>query len=101
MRYQRTQIYLDPEQHAKLVAEARERGISLAALLREIVTGHVEEKAPAYDARSWDAIVAIGGDEGEPTDIALYKDQYIGEAMDLVYEKKMGRKPPKPRKPNR
>jgi hypothetical protein len=88
MRYQRTQIYLDPEKHAKLIAEARERGISLAALLREVVDEHVSEKAPRYDERSWDALIGIVDDDGPPSDIAKHKDEYIAEAMSGVYEKK-------------
>lgn len=34
---QRTQIYLDPEEHRRLKTEAAERGISLAGYLRQIV----------------------------------------------------------------
>lgn len=34
---QRTQIYLDPEEHRRLKTEAAERGISLAEYLRQIV----------------------------------------------------------------
>jgi hypothetical protein len=88
MTYQRTQIYLDPEEHRRLVDEAARRGISLAALLREIVGHHVAEGAPEYTAKSWDPIIGIAAG-GEPTDIGRDKDQYLGEVADHVYEKKL------------
>lgn len=76
MEYQRTQIYLDPEDHRKLKEEAHARGISLAALLREIAGAHVSERAPAYGSmKSWDAIIGIAGG-GEPSDIGRYEEEY-------------------------
>lgn len=95
MKYKPTQVYLDPETHAKLKAEATRRGISLAALLREITANHVGERAPVYGEKSWDALIGIS--HGEPTDIARFKDQYMTEAMDALYEKKMSaRRKPRP-----
>lgn len=70
MRYQRTQVYLDPEQHAALIAEAAARGISLAELMRRIVDAHVSEQAPRYDAKTWDALIGVAGEsDDEPTDV--------------------------------
>lgn len=94
MKYKATQVYLDPATHARLKAEAARRGISMAALMREIAAAHVGETAIPYGEKTWDAIVGIG--DGEPTDIARFKDQYVAEAMDALYEKKMSGAP-KPR----
>lgn len=88
MRYQRTQIYLEPEHHRRLVEEARARGVSLASLLREIVADHVSERAPRYASKGFDAIIGIAGGD-EPTDIVGRWDEYMDEAMDALYEKKM------------
>lgn len=91
MRYQRTQVYLDPEEHRKLTREARERGISLAALMREIVSIHVGEQAPRYgSAKGWDAIIGIV-DEVEPSDIVAGWDDIMDDVADHIYRKKMGR----------
>jgi hypothetical protein len=52
MQFKRTQIYLEPDHHRALLEEARARGISLAALLREIVSAWTAgPPSPAgYDA---------------------------------------------------
>ncbi|MBI4730522.1 MAG: hypothetical protein HY775_13650 [Acidobacteria bacterium] len=99
MRYQRTQIYLDPEHHRALVADARRRGISLAALMREVVASHVREQAPSYETKSFDAIIGII--DGEPTDVAAHFDEYLGEALDALDRKKMGVPPEKGRRRTR
>ena len=38
---QRTQIYLEPSQHAALLKEARRLGLSLAGMIRKLVEDHV------------------------------------------------------------
>ena len=86
MRYQRTQIYLDPEDHRRLSNEAQQRGISLAALLRLIVSDHVSEGAPTYEPKSFDAITAIF-DSGRPADIARDFDKELAVAMNRRYAK--------------
>ena len=60
MRYQRTQVYLDPEEHRRLVREAAERGLSLAEHIRRLVASRAAETGTAYDVRSFDGIVGIG-----------------------------------------
>lgn len=102
MRYQRTQISLEPDQHRKLVDEAAARGISLAELLRLIVREHVREQAAPYKAKSWDAITGIVVLD-EETDIVANWDEYLGEAFEANYERKIGRDPgpPPPPKPPR
>lgn len=72
-------MYLEPDEHRRLVAEARARGISLAALLRDIVAAHARERAAPYEPRGFEAIIRIA-DGGEPTDIARREDDYKREA---------------------
>lgn len=88
MTYQRTQIYLDPDDHRRLVEEARRRGVSLAALLREIVHERFAPRS-APDGEGFQALVGII-DTGELTDIAHREDAYKADALDARYRKKMG-----------
>ena len=101
MKYQRTQISIAPEHHRKLSEEASARGISLAELLRQIVGAHVAERVAPYGTKSWGAIIGIA-ETDQPTDVTHRWDDYMAQAMDRLYEKKMGR-PPKdpPRRPRR
>jgi hypothetical protein len=90
MQYQRTQIYLPPEEHRRLSAQAAARGISLAALMREIVSSHVREQAAPYATKSWDSLLGIiDEDVGEPTDIARDEEQLKAAAWDARALKKM------------
>lgn len=95
MRYQRTQIYLDPEDHRRLTEEAAARGISLAALLREIASAHVREEAPVYGQKSIEAIIGIATG-GPPSNIAGNKKEYLADAAEWLYWKKMGKQGPEP-----
>jgi hypothetical protein len=88
MRYTRTQVYLDPDDHRRLVDEARARGISLAALIREIVSEFTRGRRRA--SSSFDSIIAIVK-TGEPSDIARFQDEYMREALERRLAKKMGR----------
>lgn len=92
MKYHRTQILLDAEEHRRLLREAAERGISLAAYVREIVASRATEPAVPYETRSWDGlfdIVSAGPDE-EFADL----DAEIGEAFDAEYQRDTGRTGP-------
>lgn len=88
MRYKRTQVYLDPEDHRWLSEEAERRSISLTALLREIVSMFSRSIRPPMQ-RNFDSIIGIGPDE--PSDWAREEEEYRGEYLDELYEKKMGR----------
>jgi hypothetical protein len=96
MRYQRTQVYLTVAQHRRLLAEARSRGISLAALIRESVTSRAAEREASYGDKGFDAIIGIA--EGPSGDVAKDKDLYLRQAYLQRHEKKMGRRPAKPRR---
>lgn len=61
----RTQISLEPEQYRRLGDEARQRGISLAALIRGLVDEHLgRNQQPAEDPL--EGLIGIGEGTGEP-----------------------------------
>ncbi|AEG16871.1 MAG: hypothetical protein PWP72_1369 [Thermoanaerobacter sp.] len=78
---QRTQIYLHPDQHRALLNEARRKGISLAELIRQIVSEHLERqgerKAPK---EAFQRIIGMGASGRE--DISERHDHYLAEALD-------------------
>lgn len=88
MKYQRTQIYLEPEDHRKLCEEARRRGVSLAALLREVVGSHLREQSVPSGPPSFDAIVGVA-DLPSATDVARDEVAYRDEALAARYRKKV------------
>jgi len=90
MRYQRTQIYLQPEAHRLLTEEARGRGLSLTGLLREIVTLHVRERVEAYRPRGLEALIGAAG-EGMSTDVSRQGGLLLNEALEARLSKKLGR----------
>ncbi|NHM26906.1 ribbon-helix-helix protein, CopG family [Desulfofundulus sp. TPOSR] len=77
---QRTQIYLHPDQHRALLNEARRKGISLAELIRQIVSEHLERrgerKAPKEAFRR---IIGMGASGRE--DVSERHDYYLAEAL--------------------
>lgn len=91
MPYQRTQIYLDPEDHRRLVDEAHRRGMSLAALIRELVRERLSSRSfPAPDG--FGPLIGVAS-SAEPTDVAAREDAYLEDALDDRYRKKMGYRP--------
>jgi hypothetical protein len=52
-RMTRTQIMLEPRQHAFLACEAAAEGLSISALLRRIVDAHVQTVSPGREAPLW------------------------------------------------
>lgn len=78
---QRTQIYLYPEQHRALLNEAAQKGISLAELVRQIVTEHLERqgKSPTVPKEVFLRIVGMG--TSGKKDISERHDYYLAEAL--------------------
>jgi hypothetical protein len=73
----RTQISLTEEQHRRLKRVARERGVSLAEVVREAV----DQVVPDQDEerrRAWERLMSLAGafDSGVP-DIAERHDDYL------------------------
>lgn len=100
--YQRTQVYLDPEQHRKLLAEATARGESLAALVRGIVQAHLDGRSAAAEPKTFKAITAIV-ELDEPADLVGNWDQTMSDAVETRYRKKVGttRRKPAAKRPRR
>ncbi len=85
MQHQRTQIYLDPSQHAALLQEARRLSISLAGLIRKLVDEHFSHKrnaAPDAESRRSAALSLIGLGSSGFQDVSVNKDRYLAEAVD-------------------
>lgn len=67
-RMRRIQIYLDEALDDAVATEARRRGVSKAALIRDAVAGEVPRvAAPAGDP--WAALIGIGRGDGAHFDI--------------------------------
>jgi hypothetical protein len=81
----RTQITLPPEDHRRARARAAELGISLAEYIRGLVARDLGEQEPAADVS---ALFDLGSSGG--SDIARFKDEYIGDAVEAEYERKTG-----------
>lgn len=80
----RTQIYLEPAQHAALLKEARRRGISLAGVIRELVDEHLlarDERAPGAEERREAALGLIGLGRSGLSDVSARADHYLSEAI--------------------
>lgn len=88
MKYTRTQLYLEPDEHRALREEAARRGVSLTALVREIVAGWRKGDEPG--ATGFDAIIGLI-DVGPETDVASDEERYRHEALERRMEKKLGR----------
>jgi len=77
---ERTQISLEPEQAERLRRLARERGVSMAHLIREAVDAAYGPEAPdsreALWARAWSA---VGCGHSGLHDLADEHDRYLDE----------------------
>ena len=82
----RTQITLPPEDHRRARARAAELGISLAEYVRRLVARDLDRPAPRADIS---AIFNLGHSGG--SDIARFKDEYIGEAVEAEYDRETQR----------
>ena len=79
----RTQITLPAEDHRRARARAAELGISLAEYIRRLVARDLGTPAPRGDIS---AIFDLGSSGG--SDIARFKDEYIGDAVEAEYVRK-------------
>lgn len=73
----RTQIQLDPADHARIKAFAAERGISMAAAIRMLVRQSLGETKSADE--KWKAFVRFKGgkDRERRTDVAERHDEFL------------------------
>lgn len=73
----RTQIALESESHRRARERASDLGISLAEYVRRLVERDLGEPRQAADPS---ALFDLGSSGG--SDIARYKDEYVGEAIE-------------------
>ena len=89
MGFQRTQVYLDPAEHRHLVALAARRRISLAALVREIVSKFVAEAGGHHGEKGFSAICGIV-DDTLPTGASTQEKDGREQALEKRYRQKLG-----------
>jgi hypothetical protein len=80
----RTQIQLTNQQARRLRAEARDRGLSLAEVIRQYVDLGLSAEAPNRDAL-YDRAAALVGrfhDLHDAADIARHHDRYLDDAFE-------------------
>ena len=78
---ERTQISLEPDQAERLRALARDRGVSMAHLIREAVDRtYGSAIAPSTLAEQWErAIALVGTARSDVTDLAENHDRHLDE----------------------
>ncbi|MBI3299344.1 MAG: hypothetical protein HYZ75_14345 [Elusimicrobia bacterium] len=91
MPHQRTQIYLDPRQHAALLDEARRLSLSLAGLMRRLVDEHFTRKRsrePGAESRRAASLSLMDLGGSGSVDVSERPDYHLAESLraDLVKE---------------
>jgi hypothetical protein len=81
----RTQVSLDAEVHRRAKDRAAELGLSLAEYVRRLVDDDLEETSPPPKA---DISEIFGMFDSGSSDIARFKDQYLGEAVDALHPRR-------------
>jgi hypothetical protein len=71
----RTQVTLDADAHRRAKRRAAERGVSLAEYVRQVVDRDLGEQPKRGDIKAIFGLFDSGG-----SDIARFKEQYLGEA---------------------
>jgi len=89
MKLQRTQVYLPSETHRRLGRDAAERGVSLAAYVREVVEAHYLRRG-ASPSSSFDDLIGCV-DEAPDSDVATDGARYRDDALLARLRRKLGR----------
>ena len=78
----RTMVYLEQEQLETLRAEANDRRISLAEVVRQALQDHIDASrlSEPVAAETWFNIVGLG--ECGRADVSERHDRYLGEALE-------------------
>lgn len=89
----RTQIYLQPAQHAALIQEARRQGLSLAGMIRKLVEDHVLKKGAGMisaQERKKAALSLVSLGRSGFSDVSEKPDEHLGQAIyeEVVREKR-------------
>lgn len=83
----RTQISLDPEQHRAARRKAADLGLSLAEYIRRLV----ERDLPRREHHRGDMSRLSGMGNSGGSDVATFKDEYVGEAIEVDWVRKRAR----------
>jgi len=75
---ERTQIQLTPEQVDRVKEAAADKGISIAAYIREAVDSRLSAERSVHDRDR--AIEAIGGFRSDRSDVSRRHDDYLDDA---------------------
>ena len=81
----RTQIALEPEQHAMARRKAADLGISMAEYIRQLIDRDLAVSKPQADLS---AIIGIGDSGG--SDIAVDRISKTGEAIEAHWKQRTG-----------
>ncbi len=77
----RTQIQLTEHQAREIKRWAEDRGVSMAAIIREAVDRHLRDRsAPSWDEVIERAIAAVGSCASGSGDVADRHDEYFAES---------------------
>ena len=80
----RTQIYLEPSQHAALIRESRRLGLSLAGMIRKLVEDHVLRKqasSPSKMDKKKAALSLIALGKSGFSDVSENPDAHLAKAI--------------------
>jgi len=86
----RTQIYLTQDEHAFLLKEAKNRGTTMAALIRKLVDDRMEIRDDIWSRNSLLDAVPDEDASAEPEDASINLDHYL-YGLPRAYEKVDGR----------
>jgi len=78
-----TNVLLDPALRAIAKRRASERGLSVSAYIRELISA--DDAAARGSSGSIAPLIGMLGIGDEPTDIARDKHEMIGQAFDQTY----------------
>ncbi len=90
MALQRTQVYLPTETHRRLGRDAAERGVSLAAYVREVVEAHYLRRGAAPSSSFDDLIGCV--DEAPAGDVATDGARYRDDLLLRRLRRKLGQR---------
>jgi len=79
---QRTQILFEPEEHRYARRRAAEEGVSLSEYVRRLVRRDRGEETRG------DISTILGLGDSGGSDVARYKDRYVGEAVEAEHPRR-------------
>jgi hypothetical protein len=77
----RTMIYLEPEQHRALRAEAAQEGVSMAELLRRLIAHHLEDRRGTRPVPRDAYLRIVGVGASGRGDVSARHDAYLPDAI--------------------